>query len=85
MLQVTGYSIITATFQDEMLKYIGYIEICVGVGLGLGPIIAAQVLVPLGYDGTMYLFGVFNLVGCFLAICFLPGELNITLTEDEQA
>ena len=40
MLQITGYSVITAIYVDEMMKYIGYIEICVGVGLGLGPTLA---------------------------------------------
>lgn len=68
-----------------MLKNIGYIEICVGIGLGLGPVISAGVYSSLQYEGTLYLFGGLNALGTIIAICFLPGELNITLTEDEQA
>lgn len=43
LLQITGYSVITSTFSSEMLKYIGYIEICVGIGLGLGPLVSSLV------------------------------------------
>jgi len=67
-----------------MLKYIGYIEICVGVGLGLGPVIGSAVYGALQYEKTMYLFGLINLLGTILSICFLPGELNVTLTVEEM-
>lgn len=43
LLQITGYSIITGIYSSEMIKYIGYIEICVGVGLGMGPVIGSLV------------------------------------------
>lgn len=33
----------------------------------------------------MYLFGLLNTAGVFLCVCFLPGELNETLTDEEQA
>ena len=68
-----------------MLKYIGYIEICVGVGLGLGPLLSSLVFKALGYEYTMYLFGVLNIAGTLLCQCCLPGELNETLTDEEQA
>lgn len=85
LLQITGYSVITSTFSSEMLKYIGYIEICVGVGLGLGPLLSSLVFSALAYEYTMYLFGLLNVAGTILCICCLPGELNITLTDEEQA
>ena len=43
MLQFNGYSIITGIFCDQLLKYIGFIEIAVGLGLGLGPMIGGSV------------------------------------------
>lgn len=76
LLQITGYSVITSTFSSEMLKYIGYIEICVGLGLGLGPMLSALVFKYLQYAGTMYLFGILNLAGTLLCVCLLPSELN---------
>lgn len=39
LLQFVGYSIICTVFADEIMKYIAYIEICVGLGLGVGPLI----------------------------------------------
>lgn len=85
LLQVTGYSIVTNTFNSEMLKYIGYIEICVGLGLGLGPLVSAVILGLLKYELTLYVFGVINIIGTLLCLFFLPGELNVSLTEEEQA
>lgn len=68
-----------------MMKYIGYIEICVGLGLGLGPIMSAAVIKSLGYKGTMLLFGGLMFTGGIVAQLLLPSELNVTLTEEEQA
>lgn len=41
MLQITSYTIITTVFSDNVMKYISYIEITVGMGLGLGPAIGS--------------------------------------------
>lgn len=68
-----------------MMKYIGYIEICVGLGLGMGPVIGSAVYKILGYEGTMYLFAGFNLAGTLACVCLIPNALNATLTDDEQA
>jgi MFS family permease len=43
LLQITCYSIITNVFSDDIMKYITYIEITVGVGLGLGPSLGSAV------------------------------------------
>lgn len=43
MLQVTGYSVVCSVFSDDIMRYIGYIEICVGLGLGLGPVLGSVV------------------------------------------
>lgn len=42
MLQITCYSVICAIYSDDVMKYIGYIEICVGVGGSMGPFIGGQ-------------------------------------------
>ena len=43
LLQITCYTVITNVFSDELMKYITYIEITVGIGLGLGPMIGSAV------------------------------------------
>jgi len=35
-----------------MMKYIGYIEITVGIGLGMGPVIGGFVYESFRFDGT---------------------------------
>lgn len=71
-----GYSIITSIFSDELLKYIGYIEIVVGLGLGLGPMIGGLVVPFLHYAGTMAFFGFLNLAAMTLCYFMLPAKLN---------
>ena len=43
LLQFTGYSVITSVYSDDLTKYIGYIEIAVGLGLSMGPMVGALV------------------------------------------
>lgn len=76
ILQFTGYSIITGIFSDELLKYIGYIEIVVGLGLGLGPMVGGLVFPFLHYEGTMFFFGFLNLGAMALCYFMLPAKLN---------
>jgi MFS family permease len=85
MIQFTVYSVITNVFSDEMMKYIGYCEIWVGVGMGLGPMLGSAVYPLLGYDGTMYFFGVMNLIVMLMCLFFIPSELNKTTSMDELA
>lgn len=83
LLQITGYSVITSIFSNEIMKYIGYIEISVGVGLGLGPTIGSVVFKFLGYEDTMYFFGGLNFIALVICCSLIPGALNETLTEEE--
>jgi len=85
MIQFTVYSVITNVFSDEMMKYIGYCEIWVGVGLGLGPMLGSAVYPLLDYEGTMYFFGVLNLIIMVMCVFFIPSELNKTTSMDELA
>jgi MFS family permease len=72
MIQFTCYSVITNVFSDNMMKYIGYCEIYVGIGLGLGPMIGSAVYPYLKYDGTMYFFGGLNVIVMIICIFFIP-------------
>ena len=76
MIQFTCYSIITSVYSDQLLKYIGYIEIVVGLGLGLGPMVGALIYPFGGYNGTMCFFGGLNLIT--LAMCYrmIPKKLK---------
>ena len=58
------------------MKYIGYIEIVVGLGLGMGPMVGAMVYPFFDYAGTMYFFGLLNIVAMYLCYKMMPDELN---------
>jgi MFS family permease len=83
-LQFTAYSIITSIFSHDIMTYIKYIEISVGLGLGIGPL-AGDAL----YESTdnfalsMYCFAGLNFFTLILCVWLIPGELNITASENE--
>jgi len=83
LLQITGYSVITSIFSHDIMRYIGYIEISVGVGLGLGPTIGSVVYKYLYYQNTMYFFGALNFAALLICQCMIPSELNRTISEEE--
>jgi len=58
------------------MNMIRYIEICVGLGLGLGPFVGSLVYDSLNYQGTIYVFGFLNLFALILAFIMIPSELN---------
>jgi MFS family permease len=61
LLQFTAYAIITSVFSDNIIKYIGYVEIIAGVGLSIGPLLGGFIYKDLDYQGTMFFFGTLNL------------------------
>jgi len=63
-------------YVEDIMNMIRYIEICVGLGLGLGPFLGSLVYSNLQYQGTIYLFGFLNLFGVILAFILIPSELN---------
>ena len=65
------------------MKYIGYIEISVGFGQGLGPGIGGQLYPYFGYEKTMYIFAALCLFGILLGFYLIPNELNATATKKE--
>lgn len=72
MLQITCYSVISAVFHDDVLRQISYIELSVGVGLGLGPTIGSILYFHFGYVWTMYSFGVLNTFSLVMSWVLLP-------------
>lgn len=85
MLQITSYTIITTIYSDNIMKYISYIEITVGMGLGLGPAIGSVIDGQVGYAWTMYIFGILNAVAMIICFFFLPNALNKTESDEEIA
>jgi len=63
-------------FADDIVRHITYIEMIVGMGLITGPAVASMVYGTLHYSGTMYFFGVLNMISMTLCYIFIPNELN---------
>lgn len=84
LMQITSYSLITNTFQEDVLKYITYIEISIGIGLSIGPFIGSLVYSSLNFEGTLYMFAAISGFGALLCQVMLPGQLNSTLTKSER-
>ena len=53
-----------------------YLEIYVGIGRGMGPIIGSVVYESLRFEYCMYLFGAFNLCSTLIVIFVYPSVLN---------
>jgi MFS family permease len=49
MLQITCYTLITQMYVEDIMNMIRYIEICVGLGLGMGPFLGSLVYGSLQY------------------------------------
>ena len=58
------------------MKYIGYIEISCGIGLGLGPSVGSIVYGYFQYQDTMYFFAGLNVLALLLCFFYIPYELN---------
>ena len=67
------------------MKHIAYIEIAVGFGLGVGPLIGGFMYDHTGYEVTMIVFGCFNLVTMIYCWIKIPNSLNSTVTDEEVA
>lgn len=65
------------------MKYIGYVEISVGVGLGLGPTIGSIIFTYSDYQWTMYAFGAINFFALILCMVLIPSVLNNSASEEE--
>jgi MFS family permease len=82
-LQFIAYSTITSVFRHDIMTYIKYIEIAVGLGLGIGPWVGDILFEKTSFAVSMYCFGTLNLITLIICITLIPDELNQTVTEKE--
>lgn len=76
----------TTVFYDDVLRQISYIELIVGLGLGLGPTIGSLLFTALGYEWTMYTFGFINTAALVVVYILLPKQMNnISAPEEEES
>lgn len=57
-------------------RYIGYVEMALGVGDMIGPAIGSLVYEYSGFAGTFVVFGVMILIGVIFSIIMIPDMLN---------
>lgn len=63
------------------MKHIAYIEIAVGLGLGIGPLVGAFLYGKIEYEYTMYFFGALNFITMIFTWYNIPNSLNSTASE----
>jgi MFS family permease len=72
------YSMTTIEFPEDREKYIGYIELALGLGLMLGPVLGSAFMSMTGkdFESTFYIFGFLIACGGLFAFFALPNYLN---------
>ena len=63
-------------FADNIMRHISYIEIAVGLGLGIGPLVGGYLYAWAHYENTMYIFGGLNLITMVFCYFAIPDSLN---------
>jgi predicted MFS family arabinose efflux permease len=63
------------------MKYVGYVEIVVGLGLSLGLVIGSALFEYVKYQGIMYFFAGLNLIVAIFVCVMIPQELNNTVSD----
>ena len=66
-------------YPNDIMNQIWYIEVCAGVGLGMGPFFGSMVYETFKYQGTLYLFAFLNLIGLFISYKYIPNQCNQTV------
>ena len=66
---------------SEKDKYIGYVEMSLGVGDMIGPAIGGFIFDLSGFVGTFILFGAMIFVGIVFCIIMIPKSLNNSVNE----
>ena len=72
-------SVIAIEFPNNSELYQGYLEMAMGIGLTLGPIMSSAVYKTLGYANTFYFFAAFITVFGFISVFFMPARLDKTV------
>jgi MFS family permease len=72
------YSMTTIEFPNNREKYIGYVELSLGLGLMLGPVMGSVFmnLTDDSFEYTFYIFGGLIAAGGLFAFFALPNYLN---------
>jgi len=72
------YSMTTIEFPEDREKYIGYVELSLGLGLMLGPVLGSvfMALTHGSFEITFYIFGGLIFAGGLFAFIALPNYLN---------
>jgi MFS family permease len=72
------YSMTTIEFPHNREKYIGYVELSLGLGLMLGPVLGSVFMNLTGgsFEYTFYIFGFLIMMGGLFALFALPKSLN---------
>ena len=69
----------------EKDKYIGYIEMSVGIGDMVGPALAGVLYDMGGFKGTFLLFGIIIFFGILFCIYEIPHSINTIVNENSSS
>lgn len=73
-VQVTTFAMLTSLYPDEVSKYIAKVELALGVGLVIGPLIATLLYDLGGFYLPFLVFVVVFLLEFVGGIIYLPGR-----------
>ncbi len=73
------YSTLATEFKHNREKYFGYIEMCLGIGMFVGPFLSGILYQYINYLGTFMLLAGFLVLGFMYAYIRLPSRLNISV------
>eukprot|EP00344_Euplotes_crassus_P000817 CAMPEP_0196999676 /NCGR_PEP_ID=MMETSP1380-20130617/4797_1 /TAXON_ID=5936 /ORGANISM="Euplotes crassus, Strain CT5" /LENGTH=223 /DNA_ID=CAMNT_0042416673 /DNA_START=173 /DNA_END=844 /DNA_ORIENTATION=- len=76
MIQTTCYAIISACYDEDKQKYLGYFEGAQGLGCMIGPAIGAILYSFCGFSGTFYFLGGSLVLMCPLLYFQIPNTIN---------
>jgi MFS family permease len=69
-------SLFAIEFPENNEKYQGYIEMAMGIGMTLGPVITSAVYEPLGYTKTFIFYAAFIAVFGIFSASFIPERVD---------
>mmetsp|Transcript_25161 Transcript_25161/g.18948 ORF Transcript_25161/g.18948 Transcript_25161/m.18948 type:complete len:176 (+) Transcript_25161:109-636(+) len=78
------YSLISYEFPDQRVKYFGYCELCLGMGMFLGPFLSGILYQFLNYLGTFLFFGCILVGGMCFSYKILPERLNLKKQQSQE-
>ena len=76
LIQTVIFSTIPQVFPEQKEKYIGFNNVALGLGLLVGPTMAAPLYAYFGFDNTFYVFGAISLLATIIHLFFVPARLN---------